>query len=259
MNNFPRIKLAEPKQCVIQKCDRCGGSGIYGRFGTCYRCGGNGKDPTYREFGFPVEWTDEQCQQFLDARYARLEKARKSRQAKKTAKQLAVYNANLTQFPILSEFHEVRGEDGWPYLREKFSDALSTVVGDILSKAYRFPLSEKQVQVLEKALTDFNARDARKAAEKAAAKTPKAGRRVVEGTVLSLKESTFEACYGRTVRQIKVLVKCDGYKLYGTVPASIAADVKVGDSIRFTATVAAKEPGFGFFIRPTGGEILVLQ
>ena len=257
MSKFSRVQsLSQPKECVVCRCDRCGGSGVYHVFGTCYRCGGNGKDPTYRDWGFPADWSDEQCQQFLDARTARLEKARLSRAAKKQAKQLAVYMANLQRHPILAKLHETRGGSEWPYLREEFSEALSPVALDILCKSVQFPLSERQVAVLEKALADFNDREARRAAERAALKAVEAGRRVVEGVVVSVKKSSFNVGYNRSVTQIKVLIKCDGYKLFGTAPASIADEVKAGDSIRLTATVESKELGFGFFSRPTGGEIL---
>lgn len=258
MSQFTRVNVEQPKQCVVEKCDRCGGSGIYYIWGTCFRCGGNGKDPTYRGWGFPKAWTDEQCQQFLDARERRLNKARDAREAKKTAKQLAVYRSNAQAYPVLGQFHDTSGSSGWPILRESLSERLSPVVRDILGKSVHRPLSEKQAAVLDKALADIVDRDARKAAERAAAKTPEAGRRVVEGTVVSLKESRLEVGYRQTVTQTKALVKCDGYKLFGTVPAAIVRDCKVGDTIRFTATVEPKEPGFGFWSRPTAGQIVAL-
>lgn len=257
MSTFTRANVTKPSQCVVERCDRCGGSGVYHIWGTCFRCGGNGKDPTYRGWGFPQDWTDEQCQQFLDAREQRLEKARNARAAKKTAKELAIYNANREAYPVLDQFNDTSGS-GWPIRREGLSERLSPVVQDILSKAIRFPLSANQAGVLEKALADIAARDARREAERAAAKTPEAGRRVVEGVVVSLKESHLNVGYRRTVTQIKALVKCDGYKLFGTVPAAIVRDAKVGDTVRFTATVEPKEPGFGFFSRPTGAQILAL-
>lgn len=258
MSQFTRANVEQPKQCVVERCDRCGGSGIFHIFGTCFRCGGNGKDPTHRGWGFPKAWTDEQCQQWLDARQQRLDKARATREAKKTAKQLAVYRANAEVYPVLGQFHDTSGSGGWPIVRESLSERLSPVVRDILGKSIRYPLSVNQAAVLEKALADIADRDARKAAERAEAKTPEAGRHVVEGTVLSLKESHLDIGYRRTVTQIKALVKCDGYKLFGTVPAAIVGDCKVGDTVRFTATVEPKEPGFGFFSRPTGAEILAL-
>jgi RecJ-like exonuclease len=186
MSTFIRANVTRPSQCVVERCDRCGGSGVFHIFGTCFRCGGNGKDPTYRGWGFPKDWTDEQCQQFLDAREQRLAKARDARAAKKTAKELAIYNANREAYPVLDQFNDTSGS-GWPIRREGLSERLSPVVQDILSKAIRFRLSTNQAGVLEKALADIAAKAARKAAEQAAAVTPPAGRLAVEGVMVWLK------------------------------------------------------------------------
>lgn len=37
-----RVQMAKSDKLA---CGRCGGSGIYHTYGTCFRCGGNGIDP----------------------------------------------------------------------------------------------------------------------------------------------------------------------------------------------------------------------
>ena len=74
---------------------------------------------------------------------------------------------------------------------------------------------------------------------------PTEGRVTVEGTVISTRY--YEGYYGT---EYKMLVDCGAYKLFGSVPSSLT-DVYVGDKITMTATVEAKELGFGYFKRPT--------
>ena len=100
------------------------------------------------------------------------------------------------------------------------------------------PLSEDQTRRVQEVL-----------AEEAAMAMPEEGRRTVTGTVLTIKCQ--ETMYGTSV---KMLVKCDGYKLWGTCPASL--DAERGDQVEMTATVSAKEVGFGFFARPTKARVL---
>jgi hypothetical protein len=131
------------------------------------------------------------------------------------------------------------------------------------------------------------------------------GRHLIEGTVLSAKYQ--ESFYGDT---FKMLVRVDtdagSYKVWGTVPSSIEADMRQlnqarqdrngevfeeysrkvaelmlaedlgmdeakaqlgepqtedhielrGMTVRFKATLKAKETGFGFFSRPSNGEVV---
>ena len=82
--------------------------------------------------------------------------------------------------------------------------------------------------------------------------TPQDGRRVITGQVLNTK--AIETQWGWTT---KVLVQCDGFRLYGSLPSSAVAP-EAGTPVRFTATVEPKEPGFGFFSRPTKWEEVAL-
>lgn len=81
--------------------------------------------------------------------------------------------------------------------------------------------------------------------------TPDDGRYNIEGRVVSFKEYRNE--YGITV---KVLVQCEGYRLFGTIPKSIRYDAEIGDTVSFTATVKAVEAGFGKYSRPSSAHIV---
>jgi hypothetical protein len=97
--------------------------------------------------------------------------------------------------------------------------------------------------------------DAKRAEESAAAAPlPFNGVRArIEGVVQSIKE-TFNN-YGPVT---KVLVQhADGWKVYGNLPSSLAGAQK-GDTIAFEAAIAVseKDAKFGFFSRPTKGQII---
>lgn len=77
------------------------------------------------------------------------------------------------------------------------------------------------------------------------------GRYEVTGLVVSNK--VVETVYGH---QNKLLVEtATKNKLYGTCPNKIV-DAKPGDKVVFTATVTAKEVGFGFYSRPSKARLV---
>jgi len=287
MSSYPRAKIASPAKIVVDPCFRCGGGGVVPPWGECFRCGGNGKDPTYRSWAYPSDWTDDQCKAHEAARDARNEAARGRAHAKKQAEATRVWEANVAAHPILVEakaalqaysdgepepvLEGLYGEETHDSIRARNEyarlNSLPPFVYDIVSKASRFQVSEKQAAAVEKALADRDSRHVRDEARKASFKDIPAGRGEVEGVIVSVKNTSTQVGY-RTVSQTKVLVQCDGYRLYGTVPSAVtaiayrdgypadAASKLQGLRIRFTATVQPKEAGFGFFSRPTGGEVL---
>lgn len=107
--------------------------------------------------------------------------------------------------------------------------------------------TERQEQALRHSLTQRAAREI-----PVTAPVPQ-GRVQITGTVLTVKWQ--ENDFGGS---LKMLVQADaGWKVYGTVPASIAhLDTLKGLRITFTATVQPKEAGFGFFSRPTNGSVI---
>jgi hypothetical protein len=124
--------------------------------------------------------------------------------------------------------------------------------GDASAKQIAFV--ERLVNEIETKVADYRAKiDARNAAPAAPALT--AGRQVIEGEVLVVKE---QEGYMPGSSVTKMLVKLDGgQRVWGSVPSAIWNTGK-GDRVRFTATVEAKdgEADFGFFSRPTKAETL---
>jgi hypothetical protein len=112
-------------------------------------------------------------------------------------------------------------------------------------------LTERQEAALRRSLTQYAERQAQR--EVVPTSPIPEGRVTVTGTVLSVKwvENQFGGA-------LKMLVQADaGWKVYGTVPASIAhIDALKGLRVTFTAKVEPKEPAFGFFSRPTNGAVL---
>jgi hypothetical protein len=127
---------------------------------------------------------------------------------------------------------------------------------DIVWKLVQYgSLSDKQFSFLGTLLQKIGnraAEDARRAAELANAKDCPEGRMEILGTILTTK--TQESQYGIT---LKMLVKADdGWKVWGTVPSSIAGEDErglKGRRIQFSATIqrSKDDPKFGFFKRPT--------
>lgn len=257
-----KTHLTTPEKCIRDVCFRCGGSGRYGSFGECYRCGGNGKDPKHLLYAYPSSWSDEQCQEWESQRLARNEARRRAAAEKREAEANRAWNANLAACPALAAAHEfceyqitddygdTVPRDQWPVIVRHASQWESRFLRDIASKARRFALSEGQIKTLDSIVAKVAERAEQAAAEEATLVDPPAGRCEIEGEVISVKVQD-----GRFGRQVKLLVKCDGFKAYGTCPASLD-DVERGVRVRLTATVQPKERGFAFWSRPTKASIV---
>ena len=92
----------------------------------------------------------------------------------------------------------------------------------------------------------------RRAEEALTAKPLPTGRVEVTGEVVSVKEKLDR--YGSS---LKMLVKGDGWKVWGTVTKSLGR-VSRGQRVEFTATIeeSSDDPHFGFFKRPAKAEII---
>lgn len=266
---FHRIKSDKPSKCVPESCRRCGGGGVVPPWGSCFRCGGCGQDPTDRGWGFPVAWTDEQCEAFVLKKDEQAEARRVSAATKRFAKRDAIWAANVEACPVLVEFREkfvLFDADGVPRHELPEVSRLATqweaeFIRDIEAKAHRFPISEKQAALAVSIRQKIAERAAQKRAEQENAKPVPEGRVEVVGTILSVKTSEVSYGYHQSAIAWKALIRCDGYKLFGTIPASILDGVDdpktlVGSQVKFTAKVEPKEPGFGFYSRPTSGELV---
>ena len=63
-----------------------------------------------------------------------------------------------------------------------------------------------------------------------------------------------ESLYGNV---LKMLVKADGYKLWGSVPSAIADEVERGSVVEFAAKIQPSDDdkSFGFFSRPSKAKV----
>ena len=133
-----------------------------------------------------------------------------------------------------------------------------STISDIVGKLVRYgSISDKLVAFIEKLLKKIDDRaaiEAQRRAEADAADPIPAfeGRAQIEGEVVSVKG--VDTQFGYTMKM--VVKTAAGWKVYGTVPASI--EVNRGDRVSFEAKVIVSDddPKFGFFKRPTKAEIV---
>jgi hypothetical protein len=129
---------------------------------------------------------------------------------------------------------------------------------DLFNTFQKWELSEKQVayaQSLVKQAQDGLVKAKAEKESKAELPELEEGRRLLAGTVVSLKDVTSD--YGTTT---KMLVTLDsGHRVWGTVPSGMPWDESKengglpGAKVQFTATVqrSSQDRAFGFFSRPT--------
>ena len=239
MTTYPRNpENTRPKKNAIEprSCGKCGGRGR-GPWrpdgGLCYQCGGSGRGRGVKVYAFPADWTDDQCAAWTDEYNAKLEARRAERKKRKEEA------AEAERLEVVAKNLKAAGVRAMNFKTE------NTFILDIQAKAQKYLLSQKQVDALKRACQ--RERDRKKEAKNDI--MPPEGRQVITGEVLSVKEH--HSMYGVS---LKMTIKCDCYRLWGTVPRGI--DPQRGDTVRFTATINPKEKGFGFFSRPTGGEIV---
>lgn len=218
-----------------ERCWKCGGSGNYLHYGTCFACWGSGQNSRgKRTFTDVVRGTKVQAQRDAEAEV-------KLAALPEDIRQIFAANAALD------------------------SDDRNPFIEDVARKAERYDLSDKQIEAVRKSAVrdaEFAARKAAEAARLAAAPALPEGRYEVEGKVLSHKQ--VESDYGTST---KMLVQMDdGNKVWGTVPQAIwdgldngeGYDDLDGSRIRFTAQVERSndDEHFGFYKRPTKAEVV---
>lgn len=160
-------------------------------------------------------------------------------------------------------FVKLDGIDDFAALTEGLSQSLLSqtvnkiyIVLDIVRKVIKYGnISEAQGNFVHKLIANIDGAkeiQAKRDAEKAAAKPAPTGRVDFEGVLLSKKY--VEGYYGD---QLKGLVKTDqGWKVYLTIPASIS-EIKVGDRVALRATleVSDDDETFAFGKRPHAREL----
>ena len=146
----------------------------------------------------------------------------------------------------------------------------NTFLRDLLRKTVQYgSLSPAQLAAAQTTMDRDIEFRAQRQAESAAASPVPTGRIEIEGEVLSIRDKGWG---------LKMIVKhADGWKVWGSVPKGLTEAVytrsryigevgtttdeltaAVGDIVKFTATISASDddPAFGFFKRPTAGEVI---
>lgn len=229
-------------------CSRCGGQGGGSQWShtgyTCFRCRGAGQEPNgYKTYTYPADWTEQAMTEHYEARQAKLNANRDARQARKATALAEAKAAFLAGHPALAELVERGSED--------------TFIKDILSKLALYGvLTERQVEAVLSADARNAERAAIKAQEAAEALPVPTGKVTITGEIVSVKWQ--ESVYGGS---LKMLVKGQGWKVWGSVPRSldVAENTPLpGRTVTFTATVEAseKDASFGFFKRPTKASVV---
>lgn len=154
------------------------------------------------------------------------------------------------------------------------------LLGEMLDKAARYDISQKQADLIQRLIDDYataSEREAERRAEKAkrdaeranAAPVPTGQGIVIEGTIVKVYWQDND--YGGALRMI--VQGDDGWRVWGTLPASLMSSEQYdadgnhtghtlgadeGDRVRFTANVTASDddPTFGFCKRPRKAEII---
>lgn len=217
-------------------CTRCGGSGVYHTFGACFRCGGRGADPTgVKEWAFPGPFGAGEIEAFYDRKAALSTAARVRRDVKRAADGAAMFDSNVARFPIL----RVAADDAAVRWSSEF-------VSDVVEKASRYTLSDRQGAAVVAAIIRFTAeRDDAAAAAAAAPVAPVSvhvgavGDRLrgVAATVSFVRG--FPGQFGTSY--LVVLADGDGnvFKTFGS--GEFCYSVDAGDAVVFTGTVKAHE------------------
>lgn len=133
-------------------------------------------------------------------------------------------------------------------------EALSTdhyICRDLRARLAQYgSLSAAQISLARK----LAAEAATPAEEKPKVVMPPAGRVQLEGIILSLKEH--EGAYGFQMKMlVEVTTPAGCFRVFGTRPTASVTPSK-GSRIRFNAMVQPKEPGFGYFSKPTSAEVI---
>lgn len=135
---------------------------------------------------------------------------------------------------------------------EGLREALETdhyIVHDIKDKLWHYgDLSPKQIELVFKIANQESDPDKPRKID------PPTGRVKVSGKVISLKDS--ETDFGWQLKMLVEVTEDHGsYRVFGTVPSAISEDIERGSMVSFMAAVRPREPGFGFFSRPTQATI----
>ncbi len=224
------IKLDGGNPVIWRACGRCGGTGNHWAHhvanGVCFGCGG--AKGTYRGL------------QGLAAS--------KRATSKRSTKRAADFREGPRR-NVAAAREILAANDGLAVALRTNTNITRSFSRQLARKG---TLSENQITTAFKVATDTAQRAVDKAAEADAACDVPEGRHTVTGVIISLKD---QPGYAYNTTDYKMLVKCDGYRLFGSVPSSILRNLDIGDTVTFAAALQPKEKGFGFYKRPTKAEV----
>lgn len=225
---------------VWEDCGNCAGTGIYqGPSGLkiytatvggvdkgCFRCNGTGR------ISFLVSSARASARRGakIQAENMAAEVAWKARREELLAAQFAlrVALAGLAEYPQRA-------------VPESLSHAAYLAAEDHV-------WSEEDAEAIQAELDTF------RAARAALGAVPVTDKRIeVQGEILSIRYQ--EGNFGPGSGSYKMLLQCEGYKLWGSVPSGLNAER--GDKVAFMAAIeVGDDPAFGFFKRPTKARTL---
>ncbi|MGJ5032431.1 hypothetical protein ACQR1I_36725 [Bradyrhizobium sp. HKCCYLS2038] len=177
------------------------------------------------------------------------------RDAREQAKGKTKAKAVLTDAGI-AKAYDIWDVNGSPAGREE------EIICEIVMKLVKYgSISDKQIAFVRKLLNNIETRAdrmaARAAEHAAAAPLPVSDKRVtIRGTVITIRVPDYDR---GDCGPIRMLVQhADGWKVWGSVPSNLLADLKRGQQVEFNATIKSsdKDEKFGFFSRPTKARIL---
>lgn len=203
----------------------------------CWKCGGKGYLPGFEFIDNARCWScmgyrghlDEISVEEYTKRQERNAKARARAQAKREAKRLEKLHAEQEAYDAWMAGHveicaRIRNYTG-------SNDFLRSAQDDM---ACRIELSDRRMEIAARILDEAQS-----------AVVVPAGRHQVTGTVRSTRWE--DNPYGGGA--LKMLVDCGTFRVWGTMPSGMNAEV--GEQVTFTATFTpGREAGFGFFSRP---------
>jgi hypothetical protein len=246
------FEVAETKTHAIRRtpCYRCGGSGIYSSWhGECWTCGGTGTFSKKVKL-YTAEELAAYNQRKLDAanrKQAKLDAEIAARKAERNALLTAEQKLIIGKATFVA--NTLPTGKAW-------IDSRIAACADIMRSGEAKGFTAPMVDALEKIVQFIGEKTEILRQEKAAAEDPcnwvKAGRYQIEGVVVTVKE--VEGIYGTAW---KMLIQVGHQKFWGTIPNGMATPYK-GDTVRVTGTVerSKDDPLFGFFKRPSKGEIV---
>jgi hypothetical protein len=222
-----------------RNCPRCGGTGEFGAFGRCFGCAGTRVAAPY-EITLATEIAD-----LIALAYGlpTSEDKKTAAAVRKRQAELAVMRGRLAACGL----SEMLTEQGCIH-----PDALEANVAEVLWKAVKWDLSEKQIAWIKSAVERVRTRREEKSLRQATAVPAPEGRVTFTARILTIKQQ--ESQYGVTLKMI--VAHEEGWRAWLTLPAAID-NAQVGDVVTMTATLerAQDDATMAWGKRPTNASI----